>query len=361
MRLSSTSSTAVLLALTQATCLASPAADPSCSIQGVWQGSLGQTPVTLEIDTESGRYRYRESLNDLHLKPRQGSVNTWDEYDSRGKKTGSLKLTCDGNTVNGTWASPAGKNVPIAIQRARSYDGDRIKNAPLKVLSQKVLSKRVIQLVSIKGIEKLQSLQIANASPSEVEINRALRKELDQVVENHLGCVSAGYAVERFADPFGDSLNLAPVFWSGAVLSISRNHSGYCGGAHPYHAFSYSVFDTRKGIEIPLDSWIISDQKDRKGQKEVPYESELGQVIWNIALQGKPDVESLPAQDRECLGSLNEPVATIASLEANGMGFRYWYPYAQSGCVEDYIVPWKKLKRFLSQEGRHYVEQLQKR
>ncbi|MDP3652128.1 MAG: hypothetical protein Q8R67_10645 [Rhodoferax sp.] len=339
----------------------SSAADPSCSVQGVWQGRLGQTPVTLEIDTEYGRYRYRESLNDLLLKPRQGSDNTWDEYDSHGKKTGSLKLTCNGDTVNGSWTNPTGGSIPIAIQRARSYDGDRIKNAPLKVLSQKILSTRTIQFVSIKGIEELQTLQIANASPSEAEVNRALRKELDQAVENHLVCVSAGYAVERFTDPFGDALNTTPVFWSGAILSVSRNYSGYCGGAHPYHAFSYLVFDTRKGIEIPLDSWIISDQKDTKDQKEVPYESELGRVIWNIALQGKPDVESLPAQDQECLGSLNDPVATIASLEANGIGFRYWYPYAQSGCVEDYIVPWKKLKRFLSQQGRQYVEQLQKR
>lgn len=332
-------------------------ASPSCSIQGVWQGRLGQTPITLEMDAESGRYRYRESLNDLLLKPRQRASNTWDEYDSQGNQTGSLKLACDGDSVNGIWSGPAGKTAPITMQRGQSYEGNRVKQAALKVLSKKVLSGRTLQFVSIKGLEELQTLQIANATPSEAEVNRALRAALDKAVENHLGCVSAGYTAGRFQDPYGDELSVQPVFWRDGLLSTSSNYSGYCGGARPYHELSYSVFDTRKGIEVPIDSWIANDQKK---QQAIPHTSALGQIIWRIALQGKPDVAALPAQDQECLSSLREPDAALASLEPHGMGFRYWYPYAQSDCVENYVVPWKKLKRFLSTEGRQYVEQLQK-
>jgi hypothetical protein len=356
----SASFVAVSLALLLSSKSAS-AANQSCSIQGVWQGRLGQTPITLEIDAEYGRYRYRDSLSDLLLQPRQGAENTWEEYDGSGKQTGSLKLACDSNAVSGTWTSPAGKSAPIAMQRARSYDGDRIKNAPLKVLEQKALSGHSIQIVSVQGLEGLQTLQIANPSPMEDKVNRILREELNEAVESHLNCVTLGYAAGRFADPYGDELGMEPVLWSGAILSVRKRYGGYCGGAHPYSDSSYLVFDTGKGTVVSIDRWISDDQMSLNGSKKISHASDLGQAIWSIAFPVEPGAEPLSELDRECRDALNEPAAAVASLEAKGIGFRYWYPYSLRKCTWDYVVPWKKLRPFLSPAGRQYVKQLQKR
>ncbi len=60
----------------------------SAPCEGVWSGTLGGIPITMEITGTYGRYYYRENLSDLVLVSTNSLATEWQESDSKGKQTG---------------------------------------------------------------------------------------------------------------------------------------------------------------------------------------------------------------------------------------------------------------------------------
>ncbi len=112
--------------------------DPyACLHAGVWQGSIGNAPVTLsfEISERSdepppsgsaslqapfGHDYYRDQWQDLLLVPDKAVPRQWDEMDPAGRVTDHLSLTCRERQLSGVWRSAdSGQSAPIEAKVVR--------------------------------------------------------------------------------------------------------------------------------------------------------------------------------------------------------------------------------------------------
>jgi len=337
--------------------LLSSLAQAASPCQGVWSGTLGGIPISMEITETYGRYYYRENFSDLVLVPTNSLATEWQELDSGGKQTGRAYLTCKPGKLEGTWTSvDESKTLPITAVSSQSYDARKTARLPLKVQKTQTLGPRSIDTIAVIGAPALNTLRLRGEEPGVRQVNNLLQKELAELVTNHMACVSAGYAEGRFKDPWGDERSLEAAFWTGNVLSVRSFYSGYCGGAHPYHAQSYQTYNTAAGKAIPIENWL-----DSAYRKEVPLGSKLDEMVKSQMLGGKKSPDDLPADQRECAQEALNKAAQISSIEKHGIGFDFFFPYSMSPCREDYVIPWRKMRPFLSEEGKRLLNDIERK
>lgn len=333
-----------------------PLAHAATPCRGVWSGTIGGIPISMEITETYGRYYYRENFSDLVLIPTNSLATEWQELDSKGKQTGRAYLSCNSGKLEGIWMSAdKSKTLSINAVSSASYDARRTARLPLKVQKTQTLGSRSIDTIAVNGTPALNTLRLRGEGPGIRQVNSLLQKELADIVTNHMICVNMGYAAGRFQDPWGDERNQEPAFWVGNVLSVRSFYSGYCGGAHPYHVQSYRTYDTSAGKAIPIENWL-----DSAYRKEIPLGSKLDAMVKSQMLGGKKSPDDLPADQRECAEeALNKP-AQISSIEKQGMGFDFLFPYSMSACREDYVIPWRKIRPFLSEEGKRLLNDIER-
>jgi hypothetical protein len=345
--------TSVVLALGFLPAL-SQAANPCL---GVWSGTLGEIPVSMDISEDYGRYYYRANFSDLLLLPANTPATEWRELDSEGKQTGRLSLNCKPGKLEGNWVNADGKKtLPISATPAASYDAQRTARLRLKVQKTQTLGSRAIDTVAVDGVPMLNALRLRGDGPGIRQVNTLLQNELIAIVTDHMDCVSMGYSRERFSNnSWGEERDQRVVFWIGNVLSIRNNYSGYCGGAHPYHWQSSVTFDTAAGKAIPAKNWLAASYR-----KEIDLESALGRMIKSRLLKGKDFPDELPADEQSCAEAALHSVAKISAIEKGGVGFDFDFPYPASGCRKDYVIPWRKMRPYLSEEGKRFLNEVER-
>jgi hypothetical protein len=324
--------------------------------QGVWSGTLGGIPISMEITEGYGRYYYRENFSDLVLVPTNSLATEWQESDSKGKQTGRAYLNCGAGKLEGIWMSAdESKTLSINAASSTSYDARRTARLPLKIRKTQTWGPRSIDTVFVNGIPSLNALRLRGEGPGIQRVNGLLHKDLAGNVSNHLSCVAGSVAAGRFEDPWGDELSQQAVFWTGDVLSVQTSYGGYCGGAHPYHGQSYQTYDTSTGKAIPVVNWL-----DTAYRKKVDLESPLGKVIKAKLLDGKKSPSDLPGYERECAEEALNNAAHISAIEKQGMGFVFFFPYAMSPCQVDHFIPWSRMRPFLSEEGKRLLNEIER-
>jgi hypothetical protein len=323
-----------------------------------WSGTIGDTPISISFDPEGGgAYYYRHAFDDLVL-TRRTSFDGYplQETDSKGNTTGYMRVACVKGVLGGEWRNPSGsRKLPIVGAPTKDYNATRLAAAKLVARKQKPLDGHAVDVVTVEGMPTLETLQIRNPTAAENRVNAILRTSLLDAGTNHLECAAAGRKADA-SNSWGDEQSVEPVFWRGPVLSLSLSSGGYCGGAHPYHAFENRTFDTARGVELPLESWL----DERYGQEVLPG-SELGQEIEKLVLRGKAEIDELAERERECAEMEVEHPSKIAAILRQGVAFRYWYPYAASSCSEDYVVPWAAMQLHLSAAGRARLAAMRRR
>ncbi len=171
-----------------------------CSLKGSWTGTIGSLPISMEINDDYGEYNDKESLIGLLRKPESAVAGVWFEFDNTGEKTGSLQLACDGGNLRGDWQNPAkSKQLPIKAQRLKDSANDRrIAKTPLIVCGSQTVGGHKLQVAGLADVKEVQTIQIANPSASEHNVNSQLRQLLDTLVAEHLQCQMDGFVAGRF-------------------------------------------------------------------------------------------------------------------------------------------------------------------
>jgi hypothetical protein len=336
--------------------LAPSSAHAAVPCRGVWSGTLGGIPITLEITETYGRYYYRENFSDLVLVPTNSLATEWQESDSKGKQTGRAYLNCEPGKLDGIWMSAdESKTLSINAVSSASYDARRTAKLPLKVRKTQTLDSRSIDTVFVNGIPSLNALRLRGDGPGIQRANGLLQKDLASHVSSHLSCVAGGLAAGRLEDPWGDELDQQAVFWKGDVLSVQTSYGGYCGGAHPSHGQSYQTYDTSAGKAIPIANWL-----DTAYRKKVDLQSPLGKMIKSKLLGGNKSTGDMTTDERECAEEALTNSAHITAIEKQGIGFGFPFPYAMSPCQADHVIPWSRMRPFLSEEGKRLLNEIER-
>ena len=341
--------------------LAQPPAAPT--VQGVWRGAIGALPVQvcLTQGRESdgfGNYYYLSQLKSIHLY--RLDDGDWREDDPKI----DARLTFKQDSVNqlsGTWHRGA-KSLPLKLARvaiAAADDKDRPCGArefiapritPFKLVAKPARRGSFAYTAlhydigrGFDGVE-LDSFAFAPSKPGDPAINAALKLDPYRAdgPADYLGCISSALASNGRDGSFevgNEPFAIAPSF-----LTVKCSEGDDCGGAHPNNGYAWTSYDRRSGKVIALGSWFAgfaaSEHNDGTGESGIP-----------IALR-KLIVTRMTFGDKECGDVVGDADYWSLGLTARGMIFSPSLPHVAQACVDDAVVPYALLRRFLSPTGK---------
>ncbi|GIX18950.1 MAG: hypothetical protein KatS3mg120_0626 [Erythrobacter sp.] len=355
--------------------LAPAAGEEAAPPQGrIWKGTLGTQAITAcfgEEYTRDGLYYSDEARVPLRLVAREESDRpTFTETAGREDETGAAwELEPGaGDTLTGTWRK-GDRAVPIRLTavpvRLPPYGSACETSAFLDPLlgggvvrsERAALEGTAYTALAYQGPERagldgyiIASFELDPLRPGDAAINRALAAALPDGTAAHAMGQCLGQSL-----PTGISGSIeearVPVLLTGRWLTVRHAGSAYCGGAHPSHFSTLTVFDRGSGQEVDPASWfspgvLLFYEWDPEPGQPLPIAG-LSQALLRAVLARFPDRE-----DRaECLAMAGEGMGWQIGLAREGPLFVPQFPHVAFACTEEIMLPWVAARPFLSPEG----------
>ncbi|WP_431046790.1 hypothetical protein [Roseateles sp. L2-2] len=340
---------------------AAHAAEP-CD-KGSWRGTLGSTPVSMELNPAEGerpaigRYYYRGSLGDLTL-VRDAKTGEWQELDAKEKPTGRLKLGCDASTLSGEWRSIDGsKTLPITAVAIKERDYNASRKAALKPTSAKAaqIEGRRYEALTFPvpgggaGGTTPDTTQVGvrliGTTPAIATLNATLWDKAADAVLDHVDCMAQGRRDRGPEAGYESSQTQKIVAWNAAFVVVDTWNEGYCGGAHPWHGNSVTTYRLDTGAEADVASWLRSEWR-----KEIPKDSRLGKLLVKAYADGGGNGEEAECRDEvSWMGSSIHP-------ESKQLVFHTQASYAMTPCAEDVSLPIDAVWPYLTPAGQQALK-----
>lgn len=353
-----------LITLTLAAIFSPLAAHAAASCdKGTWRGTLGTTPVSIELNPAEGerpavgRYYYRSSLGDLTL-VRDAKTGEWQELEAKERPTGRLKLGCDASTLSGEWRSIDGsKTLPIAAVAIKESDYNASRKAALKPTSAKAtqIGGRRYEALTFPvpggatGGATPDTTQVGvrllGTTPAISTLNATLWDKAADAVLDHVDCMAQGRRERGPEAGYESSQTQKVVAWNAAFVVIDTWNEGYCGGAHPWHGNSVTTYRLDTGAEADVASWLKSELR-----KEIPKGSRLGKLLVKTYADGGGNGEEAECRDEvSWMGSSIHP-------EPKQLVFHTQASYAMTPCAEDVALPIDAVWPYLTPAGQQALK-----
>jgi hypothetical protein len=334
---------------------------------GVWRGTIGDLPVSLCIGEDGvGRlraaYYYHSQMTTIRLdKADDGSLI---EHGAGGEAvTGTWRLDPGGaKRLTGTWSQGA-SSLPIRLAQiaveagedvqpcgSRAFIAPRIR--PVKLIAKpQRLGSFAYDALSWDvgpgfGDISLESFAFRPVRPGDAAINAALRIVPGKAEGpgDYIGCVLG--AQEMGGD--GDyHIAYTPNHASNAYLSALVSSDGYCGGAHPFHGYSYQTWDRATGREVRLHRWF-----GPAAVKVNRFQGETQDYYTLTPAFAKFLSRKLRFEESECRSAVEEAEFWEIGLTPTGMVFTPSLAYVLTPCVDDAKLSYAELARWLNAAGK---------
>jgi hypothetical protein len=319
-----------------------------------WKGTIGNAPIVMWFEFEgedsslAGLYYYQTSLADILLIKDDTKPDRWKEVDSRGKLTGHLTLSCKGDVLSGVWSSPDGaRTLPVkaGVQESGSYSKERLDAFKPMIAERNSIGSFNYELLAIKDFKSVRGLQLIGNGKALSDINNTLLKSFKDNLDQALECLAYGRMRRGWDHGYEYEASMSMIEWNNSFVVIGVNHSEYCGGIHPLSGSGATTYNLKTGKTEDVSQWLIE-----RHRKDISKESALGKIIIEIYLQENPD--------NECPDFIKLSGDGIWPTE-KGIIFQTSAPYAQSACILDIAVPYKKLSPYFSPAGKENVKAFQ--
>lgn len=235
----------------------------------VYTGTLGKSPIVLEINTRTGegRYFYKKYRKDLALDgAMDGETLVLKEGSRMENFRPTLRLQPTRNGWSGEWTSTAGKKLKIELTPAiipevpadaspflaslhdkYPYEYLRLQGVTLKKGKTETFMGYTLQWWSEPQTETSLFEVVSGYSPEERQrINQQLMARLWGEVSSSYGC-GGSYAQSS-----------QPLLMTPSVMSVRISTDYYCGGAYPIQSNDTLNFDIKTGKRLTLDDvlWV---------------------------------------------------------------------------------------------------------
>lgn len=259
------------------------AALPSHAAIQVWQGTIGQQAVTVEIDDTDaphiqGRYFYQKYLRDIPLSGvlKHGKTLSLSEklMDDDPKKAPTLVLESRGNQGwQGSWQQANGKHHldialhPVTLDNTGEASGflkTLASDNPYEYLRQTALhpQKQAQQKIGSytlqwyrEPLSQLRSFEIIAGydDTTRAQLNQLLQDTARQQLVDFHSCM---LGASRFGGEFEQVVT--PTLVSPKILSVDYFTNYFCGGAHPDFSHAPLVIDvaTMKPLSLEDVLWV---------------------------------------------------------------------------------------------------------
>lgn len=240
----------------------------------VYTGTLGKTPIVLEVNTNSGegRYFYQKYRQDLVLSgAKDGDELVMDEGEDEDEPRPKIRLKPMPEGWSGEWTSPKGKVLKIELQQARlapvssetlPYLAQLHDKSPYEYLRLQGLKLKQGQTQNFMGYtlqwwsepqSNIALFEVVSGYTPEVRqrVNQQLMAGLWRGVVEYFGCTVHG-AAGSYAQ------TSQPMLMAPSVMSVVTSSEYYCGGAYPDQNNAAINFDTRTGNALTLEDvlWV---------------------------------------------------------------------------------------------------------
>lgn len=259
----------------------------------VYTGTLGNSPIVLEVNSDNGkdvngRYFYQKYRKDLMLSgEKDGEALRFEEgnnRDNEGKPRPNIRLQPTPNGLSGEWTSPQGKVLKIELQRAKvppvpagtlpylatlrdvsPYEYLRLQGMKLKQGKTETFMGYTLQWWSEPQSGMSLFEVVSGYTAGELQrINHQLMRRLWQQVVSYHDCLTQTgmYVYSQSAEP---------LWMSPSVISVNITAEYNCGGSYSDERDMPFNLDTKTGKTLALEDvlWI--------GQGE-PQHFELNQL-----------------------------------------------------------------------------------
>ncbi|MDH0866561.1 hypothetical protein [Mitsuaria sp. GD03876] len=334
-------------------------AAPAACVDGTWRGTLGGTPVSIELNAAEndrpavGRYYYRSSLGDLTL-VRDAKTGTWQELDAQERPTGQLTLSCEGTALGGEWRSADGtRRLPIVANAVPGEAFNAPRKAGLKPRLDKTgeiggrrfeeLSYAVPGGAGTKGQSigvVHRGVRLVGTGPGLEALNAVLQAKAVEAAVDHLDCVAQGRRERGPEAGYESSQGQTVLAWNAAFAVISTWTEGYCGGAHPWHGSVVTTYRLDTGAPVDTAAWLVPALR-----KEIPKTSALGRLLMSAYAR------TANGPDADCRDEIRWGGYAVHPV-AGKLVFEGATSYAMTPCAEDIALPLAVVQPFLTKDGQ---------
>ncbi|WP_095162807.1 hypothetical protein [Pseudomonas sp. Irchel 3F5] len=337
------------LAVLTLACAAGCANAAPPELTGVWQGTLGKTPITACFNAapdSNGSYYYQRFLTPIQLTQERASER-WAE-DGR---TGFWQLDAPrGDTLSGTWSkAPGGTPLPLALTRssAEGCGGDAynapMEAVPLPVKVEKKTFGEHAYHVTTQGAQV--TLKLAGDGPAIHKINQQLARlavspEGPQAFFNErrdfLGMSGSAATSE---------ISVMPTYWSSQWITV--------------RFYRWSAGFGRSGISWGLHTWNL-----QTGESVDPWTWIGTRFEWYSPFSGHVSLPKKFASWLQTQATADSECPDVASygsydLSFDTQGMRLANKPIGNGCDVDMTFSWNQLQPLLSTQGRAALPSLQ--
>ncbi|WP_213941063.1 hypothetical protein [Pseudomonas sp. dw_612] len=345
----------------------------------VFTGTLGKTPIVLEMypDTGTGRYFYQKYRKDLVLNgKKEGAALVLKEGEEpygedQPRPTIRLQPTPDGWA--GEWISPEGKVLKIELQPAKRptlpantlpylarlhdqepYEYLRLQGLKLKQGRTETFNGYSLQWWS-EPQTKLAIFEVVSGYTPEARdrINQRLMESLWREVVGYYGCLAGGSDTSLIQ-------TIKPLRITPSVISVNVETEGRCGGQHPDYSESPINLDAKTGKPLTLEDvlWVgqgkplhYEELNDDQSQDALVAYSEYRTkelAPWLVEQLRKLHPDQIPGSDENCAyGEVIRWQRPTWYFTEKGIRLEPYFSHAEAPCghVEWSVLPYSLVKQ----------------
>jgi hypothetical protein len=348
------------------------AAPAASSLAGVWDGTIGNSPVRVCFDQHewgtNGGYYYRSHLRAIPLQnpdeKRRNFVEGEGQPDATTPKWTIDRLSRD--SIAGHWVRGA-KSLPITLKRLQLKEQADSPCASMLFHRPRLEGVRTISKPAVKdGVRytrlildhrghfdedvSVESFALNDDGPATRAINAELRKLLADGTEGWFDCIRQGWSTG--SDGYMGQ-TLSPHMISKRWLVAVDDVGWFCGGAHPDDAQTPLLFDRRTGKKVDVPRWFNAKAiKREKFEGETDFVETFEPAFRALIITGwKPD--------DDCGESVRAAEFWNSELTRTGFVFTPSLAHVEEACEEPFRVPFAKLAPYLTPEGKAEIGALQ--
>jgi hypothetical protein len=335
---------------------------------GVWEGTVGRSPVRLCIDglgdgPARGSYYYLSQLEPIALSEEDGEGG-WierapgDEGEAHWNFAEQSAAALRGQWrrlrvthpfalrpvpwAEGDWGGPCSSAEFVAPLLA----GGEVADTAASFDGWAYTEHRYRPPAHLDGDVMVATFTYPDREPGDGVINAMLRAYLPRgnLGDGAYDCL-AGALSSLGTDGYVDQ-TVRPMLVSRVFLGFDEANDQYCGGNHPNAWQVMRVFDRQSGKEVDLFDWIGAPRED--GEESILPEALLAAVLARWPADAEPDCREIVGEGR----------TWMLGLARDGLVFQPDLPHIAMACAERVTVGWQELAPFLDAEGRAGLAQL---
>ena len=330
--------------------------------QGVWQGTIGRLPVRACFDDKDygsqGAYYYTRHQRAIPLEQLERGGLVWAEEDGRDARRPRWTFTTTGRVLAGTWRHGR-TSLPFRLTRmprpkpgesacgSLSFNQPRLQRSSIATARARIDGVGYTKLAfrpgpRFPGVE-IATFALDRPGPAAQRINRLLREPLREtgIRSDWFQCMTASLgATARDGDYH---VAIEPTLVAGRWLAVRQYQEGSCGGASPFNSTVSRTFDLGTGTEIDLHGWLNSRAvaRDRNAEKLTALRPAFRQFI----------LAGATPQDAECREIVRTTDYWDIGLRRTGLVFAPSLPRVAQACGEHILIPFNRLRPYLSPQG----------